>query len=81
MRLADGQLAGGGGFLLDNVRSAVEFGVPLADAVRAASLTPARVIGAEGRIGSIATGKRADLILVDAELKLKAVVLRGILLS
>ncbi|MBO4933931.1 MAG: N-acetylglucosamine-6-phosphate deacetylase [Clostridia bacterium] len=81
VRLADGSLAGGGGFLLDNVRSAVEFGVPLADAVRAASLTPARVIGAEGRIGSIAAGKRADLILVDAELKLKAVVLRGRLLS
>lgn len=80
VRLADGSLAGGGGFLLDNVRSAVEFGVPLADAVRAASLTPARVIGAEGRIGSIAAGKRADLILVDAELKLKAVVLRGRLL-
>ena len=55
--------------------------MPLADAVRAASLTPARVIGAEGRIGSIAAGKRADLILVDAELKLKAVVLRGRLLS
>lgn len=81
VRLADGSLAGGGGFLLDNVRSAVEFGVPLADAVRAASLTPARVIGAQDRIGSIEPGKRADLILVDAALELKAVVLRGRLLS
>ena len=81
VRLADGSLAGGGGFLLDNVRSAVEFGVPLADAVRAASLTPARVIGADSRIGSIAAGKRADLILVDGGLRLKAVVLRGRFLS
>ena len=81
VRLADGSLAGGGGFLLDNVRSAVEFGVPLADAVRAASLTPARVIGADARIGSAAAGKRADLILVDGGLNLKAVVLRGRFLS
>ena len=81
VRLADGSLAGGGGFLLDNVRSAVEFGVPLADAVRAASLTPARVIGADARVGSIEVGKRADLILVDDALELKAVVLRGRFLS
>lgn len=81
VRLADGSLAGGGGFLLDNVRSAVEFGVPLADAVRAASLTPARVIGADARIGSVEAGKRADLILVSGDLELKAVVLRGRLLS
>lgn len=81
VRLADGSLAGGGGFLLDNVRSAAEFGVPLADAVRAASLTPARVVGADSRIGSVEAGKRADLILVDGELKLRAVVLRGKLLS
>ena len=59
----------------------MEFGVPLADAVRAASLTPARVIGADARIGSVEAGKRADLILVSGDLKLKAVVLRGRLLS
>lgn len=81
VRLADGSLAGGGGFLLDNVRSAAEFGIPLADAVRAAALTPARAIGADDRIGSIAAGKRADLILVNDALELKAVVLRGRLLS
>lgn len=81
VRLADGSLAGGGGFLLDNVRSAVGFGVPLADAVRAASLTPARAVGADSRVGSIDVGKRADLILVDGDLKLRAVVLRGKLLS
>ena len=81
VRLADGSLAGGGGFLLDNVRCAVEAGVPLADAVRAATLTPARIIGAADRIGSVSAGKRADLILVNAALELKAVVLRGRLLS
>ena len=81
VRLADGSLAGGGGLLLDNVRSAVGFGVPLADAVKAASLTPARVIGADARIGSVEAGKRADLILVSEDLELKAVVLRGRLLS
>ena len=77
VRLADGSLAGGGGFLLDNVRAAVSFGIPLEAAVKAASINPARVARADARIGSIAEGKRADLLLLDSELKLTGVILRG----
>lgn len=42
-------------------------GVPLVEAVRMASLTPARVIGVDDRKGSIASGKDADLAIFDAD--------------
>lgn len=40
-----GAIAGATSLLLDNVRRCVEWGVPLADAVTAASATPARLMG------------------------------------
>jgi N-acetylglucosamine-6-phosphate deacetylase len=38
-------------------------GVPLAEAVRMASLTPAKVVGVDRRKGSIAAGKDADIAI------------------
>ena len=52
-------------------------GVPLYDAVRMASLTPARMIGLDRETGSIAIGKRADLALLDRDLRVKEVFLNG----
>jgi N-acetylglucosamine-6-phosphate deacetylase len=40
-------------------------GIPLAEAIRLLTLTPARVIGVDGRKGSIAPGKDADLAIFD----------------
>ena len=45
-----------------------EVGLDLPIAVRMATLTPARIAGLEGEIGSLAPGKRADLLLLDAGL-------------
>ena len=42
-------------------------GVPLAEAVRMASLTPARVLGLERRKGSLEAGKDADLAIFDPD--------------
>jgi N-acetylglucosamine-6-phosphate deacetylase len=69
-RLADGaSIAGGTAHLLDVVRHTVlDSGIPLADAVAAASLTPARVLGMEHEIGSLQAGTRADIVLTDASL-------------
>jgi N-acetylglucosamine-6-phosphate deacetylase len=52
-------------------------GVPLADVVRMASLTPARIIGQDHEIGSIAPGKRADLLVLDKALQVQQVYLSG----
>ena len=43
----------------------VDGGIPLAEAVRMVTLTPARAIGMEDRLGSIAAGKAADLAVFD----------------
>lgn len=50
---------------------------PLHEIVRMASLTPAKIIGLDGEIGSIAVGKRADFVVLDAELQVQHVYLGG----
>jgi N-acetylglucosamine-6-phosphate deacetylase len=52
-------------------------GVPIAEAVRMASLTPARIVGLDAEIGSIEVGKRADLVVTDAHLNVRAVYIGG----
>jgi N-acetylglucosamine-6-phosphate deacetylase len=52
-------------------------GVPLYEAVRMASLTPARILGIDADTGSLEVGKRADLVVLDGELNVKQVYLGG----
>ena len=59
------------------MRRAVSFGVPREEAILAATLTPAREIGADARIGSLEPGKLADFVVCDAQLKVLAVYLGG----
>jgi N-acetylglucosamine-6-phosphate deacetylase len=54
-----------------------EAGVPLPEAVRMASLTPARILGVDSEIGSLEAGKRADLVVLDAELTVRQVYIGG----
>jgi N-acetylglucosamine-6-phosphate deacetylase len=65
--LADGSaLAGSLARTIDLVRFiAKSAGVPLVEAVRMASLTPARVLGREKLIGSVEKGKYADFVSFD----------------
>lgn len=67
VRLADGTLAGSALTMDEAVRNAARFlGVPLAQAVRMASETPASALNLDGK-GKIAVGCDADLVLLDAE--------------
>lgn len=52
-------------------------GIPLVDAVRMASLTPAEVIGAQKDIGSIAVGKYADFCVMDQNLQVLKTIVQG----
>ena len=72
-----GAIAGGTAHLVEVLRHAVlEAGVELVAAVRAASTVPARVLGLEDEIGSLAAGRRADVLMVDRALR-PVTVLRG----
>ena len=54
----------------------LEAGVPLRDAVRAASLTPARALGLPD-VGALRAGLRADVLVVDDDLRLRSVLRAG----
>ena len=59
-------------------RVAVEsIGLSLEDALRMASLTPARLVGAAHRKGSLEVGKDADVVILDDGLRVRQTVARG----
>ena len=75
--LHDGTIAGSATNLMDCVRSAVRMGIPLGEAVRSASTNPARALGIENDYGSLEAGRLANVVLLDEELNIHAVLLRG----
>ena len=54
-----------------------EVGTPLEKAVRYCTKNPASAVGASRRLGSIAPGRSADLVLLDPKFRVKATWLKG----
>ena len=76
--IENGSLAGSVSDVAACLGTAVRsMGIPLASAVKAATLNPARALGIDGDRGSIAAGRIADAVLLDADLNVKQVILRG----
>ncbi|MYB64440.1 N-acetylglucosamine-6-phosphate deacetylase [Candidatus Poribacteria bacterium] len=71
------RLAGAIITLMDGVRNVIEWGYSLEETLTMATLTPAKNLGVDDRIGSIAPDKAADLVIVDKELNVQSVILRG----
>ncbi|ATS20107.1 N-acetylglucosamine 6-phosphate deacetylase [Xanthomonas phaseoli pv. phaseoli] len=70
VRNADGALAGSALDMATAVRNSVRWlGVDLAEAARMASTYPAQCIGLGERLGRIAPGYQADLVLVDDDVQ------------
>ena len=77
-RLADGTIAGSLLTMDRALRNLVEFvDVPLEQAVRMLSETPARVLGLAHRKGRLAPGYDADLVVLDPSLRVHGTVCRG----
>jgi len=77
-RLADGTIAG----CTTAFNRCVEImnkrvGVPLRQAVQMATMNPARAMGFADRLGSIAVGKDASLIVMDEDMNLFLVMVKG----
>jgi N-acetylglucosamine-6-phosphate deacetylase len=67
---ADGTLAGSNLTMAAAVRGAEHLlGVDRATAIRMASEVPASILAMSGELGAIRAGMRADLLLVDDEMK------------
>jgi len=77
-RYLDGTLIGTALGLREVVLRFRDFtGCSFAEAVTAATLNPARLLGIDDRKGSIAVGKDADLVLLDADFSVWATVVEG----
>ena len=78
-RLAEGGSIAGSTLTMDVAfrRAVREVGLSLTEAAAIASLTPARVLGLADRLGSIAVGKQADLVVLTDELEVAGVMRQG----
>ncbi|MDE0324537.1 MAG: amidohydrolase family protein [Candidatus Poribacteria bacterium] len=75
------RLAGATITLMDGIRNVINWEHAIEDALTMATLTPAQNLGVTESIGSIAAGKIADIVIVDDNLSVQRVILRGKLLK
>jgi len=75
--LTDGTIAGSSTNLFDCMRNVVSFGIPMEDAVLAATRNPARELGCLDEVGTIEPGKRADFVVCGMALDRRMVFLEG----
>jgi N-acetylglucosamine-6-phosphate deacetylase len=75
VRRGDGVLAGSVLSMIEAVRNLHALGVPLEDALGAATRVPARVVGASA--GQIEMGAPADLVVLTEELEIQRVLVEG----
>lgn len=75
---ADGTLGGSSITMIESVRNAVEqVGIPLDEALRMATLYPARAINIAHKLGSIEAGKIANLTVFTQDYRIIGTVLNG----
>ena len=75
--LADGTIAASTSNMYDELKNVISYGVPMKQAVKSATINPAKSIRVDDVTGSIKTGKLADLLVLDDELNIKLVMVRG----
>lgn len=77
-RTADGSLAGSTCSLDQALRNMVfQANVPIWEAVQMMTAIPAQYLGLSQRIGDIATGLEANLVVLDEQLKVNATMIKG----
>ena len=80
VRLLDGTLAGSNLLMADAIRSTCSLGnVPFQDALMMATITPARSVHAESKVGSIDPQKYADFCVLDENGDVMATIVGGTL--
>ena len=77
--LPDGTIAASITNLFDEFKNLLDFGSDFKSALKACTINPARVIGEDKNIGSIAPNKCADLLVLSENLELEKVYINGIL--
>lgn len=75
--LKDGTIAASTSNIHEEFKNVLRFGVPFKQAIKSATINPARQIGADKVTGSIKEGKRADLVVLDEKMDIKMVLVKG----
>src|SRR5579862_1146176 len=76
--LPNGTLSGSSLTMMQCVKNGVEkVGIPLPEALRMASLYPARLLKQDDQFGSIKPGANADFVVLDDQLNLKQLIVEG----
>jgi len=75
----DGTLGGSAVTMIESIAQCVQFvGIDLAEAVRMATIYPAKAIAVDDKLGSIEAGKIANLAIFDNQYKVRATVVNGV---
>lgn len=80
-RNAQGVLAGSTLTLDRALRNVVALGIPLQDTLRMLTSNPAKLLGIEFKKGALRTGADADIVLLDENLQVRNVYVRGVPLN
>lgn len=75
--LKDGTLAGSATNVMDCMRNVYKFGIPLEKAVKCATINPAKAIGVSDKCGSLTVGKNADIVILEDNLDVNTVIIKG----
>lgn len=73
-----GNIAGSVTNLMNCIRTAVkQMGIPLESALKCATINPAKAIGIEDEYGSLSSGKKANIVILDCDLNIKHIIKDG----
>lgn len=75
--LADGTIAASTSNIHEEFKNVVSYGIPLKQAIKSATINPAKAIRADATTGSIQVGKLADIVVLDRDLEIKLVIVKG----
>ncbi len=75
--LGDGTIAASTSNIFDEFKNILSFGIDFKQAVKSCTINPARAIGQDKITGSIEKGKNADLLILDENLEIKSVYVKG----
>lgn len=75
--LEDGTIAGSATNLFDCLRHTVSCGIPLESAIKMATFNPAQELGVLSEMGTLEPGKMANFVILDDELRIHAVYVKG----
>ena len=75
--LADGTIAASTSNVYKELKNVISFGIPEKQAVKSATINPAKAIRVDDKTGSIVEGKLADILVVDKDYNIKLVIVKG----